>query len=193
MRHVLAFDLDGVLFNFNDAYAKLLAETHGSDLLPTENPYSCWDWDLLHGYLAETQRKVWSDIRASKTFWEKLTPLSGAAEVVKRLNKLAKDGTADVYYITNRHGLQVKAQTEKALYNLGCHYPTVLITADKVPILKALGVTMFVDDKLETIIEAHSVVNSFLLDSPWNKTGRPMHLDVVSSGQEALDRVGLWK
>lgn len=192
MKPVISLDLDGVIYDWCSAYAKLLAEEHGTDLAPV---FSSWDWDEKAGYPAAVIERVWKQhIWNSRNFWQGLQPLDGAAEAIRKINWLTKGGKASAYFITNRHGNGAKEQTEKSLYNLGLDYPTVLLAADKVPILKALGAALFVDDKLETVMQAHTEVpNTFLFDQPWNRDGRPVQVPVVTSVREALAQVGLWQ
>ena len=194
----IALDLDGVIFQFSPAYAKLLAEEHGADLLPagwedSDDVFCKWDWEAHHGYPPSTITKTLKRIGEDATFWQKLEPVEGAKGVVRDLNYLAKDGKVSCYYVTNRFGLKAKEQTNKALYELGCDYPTVLLASDKVPILKALDVVFFADDKLETATQAmtYKVPNTYLIDAPWNRSGRPEGLLVAKNVREALEKAGV--
>lgn len=162
-----------------------------------------WDWDLFYQYPKEVQSIVWRrDILASRTFWAKLSPVEGAGEVVRKLNFLSRGGV-DVYYISNRMGINAKLQSELALYELGADYPTVLLTSSKVPIIKSLGLTFYIDDKLETLLEIMRISGKekwntteshfFLLDAPYNREGRTSDLKVVSSIRDALVEAQLWR
>src|SRR5258706_7339654 len=77
----------------------------------------------------------------------------------------------EVYFITNRMGIRAKHQTEIWLYSLGMNYPTVIVTGDKLPILRSLGVNFFVDDRYETIMEvaeAKLPLKLYLRQAPYN-------------------------
>ena len=205
-KHRLGIDLDGVICEFNKAYARLLAEENGVDLLPSGwegNPevFHTWNWDAEFGYGPAVMDRVWQEhiIRSSK-FWEKLPVLPEAYGVIRQLDWLSKNDV-DVYFLTNRMGKNAKLQTEKFLYNEGMAYPTVILASNKVPIIRSLDLTFFVDDKLETMQELVSVANRdrwlsdkhfFLKDAPWNRAGR-RGLEVVGSVKEALELVGLWQ
>jgi len=203
----LSIDLDGVCAQFNEAYAKILIKESGRDLFPPgltweERPetFVCWDWDTFYGYTPQEIDKAWRHgIKNSTTFWEKLQPLEGATDAIKQLNRMAKSGD-DVYFLTNRIGYRAKYQTEKWLYAQGCDYPTVFLVADKVPVIRALGIHFVIDDKLETINDLARVVEEegwtgmkiYLKDAPYNREGRRQDIIVVGSINEALKAEGLW-
>src|SRR3990167_4806743 len=151
----LGVDLDGCIANFNLAYGKRLAEANGKDLLPEgwkDKPevFVTWNWDSWYGYSSEIQNLVWRrDIINNPTFWGTLKPLDGAVETIKKLNFMSKAGI-EVSFITHRMGLMVKTQTEKWLYDVGIDYPTVIIAEDKIPVIRAMKLNFYVDDKIET-------------------------------------------
>lgn len=200
----IAVDLDGCLLNFCSAYAKLLATENGTDLLPDRehNPDwpPCWDWDTAAGYSAEVQARVWRDhILSNPKFWSSLKPLPGAVEIIHQLNKLSSEGH-EVVFISNRAGVNAKRQSEISLYNLGMYYPSVILSSDKIPLIRSLGITFFLDDRLDTLLELVRVSERekwlgdwFLLDTPYNREGRIPQLKVVSSVKAALEAAGLWK
>ena len=202
----VGIDLDGVLCEFNHAYAKLLAQAHGKDLLPPDWPenrevFCCWGWDTHYGYPLALQQKVYTEqIRQNPKFWELLAPITGAGTVLKRLNRLSQDGDIDCYFITNRMGVNAKTQTEWWLYRHGFNLPTVLLTADKVPIIRSLGLSVYLDDRLPTMLELIQTAEKekwatetqfYLIDAPWNREGRVAGLRVVTTAQQALEEVNL--
>lgn len=164
-----------------------------------------WEWDEAAGYSKEVIDRTWGRITAKgSTFWKNLKPLPGAREVIRKLNGLSSRGT-EVAFLTNRFGHNVKRQTELALYNLGMSYPTVIIApsgAAKIPILRGVGADFFLDDRLDTLNQCvESAVEFgpmwkcqlFLLNKPYNQTGRLGGYSVVDTPQAALEAVGLWK
>lgn len=198
----LGFDIDGCFANFNTPYAKLLADENGSDLLPDgweSNPevFCTWHWDHHYGYPSEIQSRVMSrHILGSRKFWERLPSIEGAAETLRKLNFLSKDH--DVYFLTNRMGTGSKTQTEKWLYMHGFDYPTVLLASDKIPIIKALDLGFYIDDKLDTMTglceQDWAKGRAFYLqEAPWNKAGRPEELRVTPSVKGALIEAGIWR
>ena len=76
-----------------------------------------------------------------------------------RANKLF--GEHDIYFLTNRGGINAKRQTEVWLKEFVTHYhtPTVLLTNDvtginKGLLLRGLGANVFIDDKFENVQKA---------------------------------------
>lgn len=211
----LAFDIDGVFADFSTAYANLLIEVDGKDRLPEgwrNNPElhtPVWYWERHYGYSKEVEKNVWENhILKSKDFWYELEALPGAGETIHHINKLVQRGH-DVYFLTHRMGLKAKRQTEDWLNfiyddagNLrGMDNPTVLLSSDKTPILGALGINFYIDDKAETIVEASKLVDVtdpnkfqlFVKDAPYNRVQYPSgKVTVVGSVKDALEKAGLW-
>lgn len=202
---VLGCDLDGVLCQFNQSYARLLAQTNGQDLLPADWEYNaevfkCWDWDQAYGYSSDVIGQVWTKgILQNDTFWHDLHVMPGSYGSIKHLNQLTRDGHL-VYFITNRQGQQAKVQTEKWLYSRGMDRPTVLLSGNKIPLIHGLGINWFIDDRQETILEVAEYVEKFreggafrlyCMDAPYNKSAYPEMVRVVKSVGKALEDSGL--
>lgn len=197
----LAFDLDGCFVEFNAAYADLLIKTTGKDLFPKgwrdDHDLLCpvWEYASHFGYTQEQEDKAWELINRDPEFWKNLRPMFGARAALRHINQLAKRGH-DIYFITSRPGVMVKRQTEQWLYDMGIDFPTVIISFDKVPVLKGLKADMFLDDKLPTILAAAGVGtpvdSTFLFSRPYNRADRPENAEyVVTSVAEALERMKL--
>lgn len=208
----LGIDIDGCLANFSLAYGELLIKVSGQDRLPPgwktdPNFPSTWYWERAAGYSPAVEKEVWDKhIIKNPAFWEDLDCYEWAPETVRQLNRLSKKGN-DVYFITQRMGDRAKLQTEKWLYELGMDYPTVCLVAshtEKVPIIRALGIGFFVDDKAETIVDVSQLVKPleqtappfylYVKDAPYNRgveypNGKVKH---ASSVKDALEQTGLW-
>ncbi len=187
----IAFDIDGVLANFTDAYAKRLVKVSGENLLPTPLTIPNWDWDKHYGYTADQINATWENIIADGLFWQKLDPLA-EPEVFSRINVLSK--FHPVYFITNRVGKNCKQQTEKFLYTQGIYYPTVLIASNKKPIIDSLKIDFFIDDRLETMNELAPLKKPhfYLKDTTYNQTGRADGVTAVTDVKNALELANLW-
>lgn len=196
----LCIDLDGVIYAFNPAYAKALIKTSGEDKFPDgwqDDPAllaPVWDWDTYHGYNADQQMKTWKEciFPAKCKFWQKLDLMPGAKSAIIRLEGLTKAGHS-VYFLTHRSGDNAKLQTEKALYEAGMTYPTVLLCEanDKPYVARALRSDVFIDDKLDTVLAAIRLAlpNVFLIDAPYNRL--PHTCRVAANVNEALDLAGI--
>lgn len=197
----VCLDIDGVLADFNTAYHDLLVLVTGEDKFPqdydpTQPPV--WHWEHHFGYTSEQEALVWTNhILKSPDFWVKLKPLKDASRVLFALDQMVRFNEIELYFITNRHGLNAKLQTEKWLYNHGVSYPTVLIAADKLPLLRTLNPAFYIDDKLETANDVQGVsidgLQSWLLATSWNTEGRRPDLNVAYDLIYALKESGLWK
>jgi hypothetical protein len=185
----LAFDIDGCLAEFAQAYQKRLVKVTGENLFPKDFVIPCWDWDVFYGYTKQQIADTWDSIIKDKLFWYKLKPCC-EPEVLTRIGVLSKEHP--VYFLTNRMGDLCKQQTEKWLYDNGISYPTVIITSNKKPILDTLKVEFFVDDKLETMNELGVRPHYYLIDATYNQTGRVSGLNVASSVRDALEKANLW-
>jgi 5' nucleotidase, deoxy (Pyrimidine), cytosolic type C protein (NT5C) len=194
----LGIDIDGCLANFNKAYGNLLIQVTGVNLLPSEwdsHPDfpGVWDWDSAVGYSTQDIQAAWTKIVTSPRFWESLEPLDNAKDTVKALNRLGKKG-AEIYFLTHRMGLRSKVQTERWLYNLGMDYPTVILTGNKAPIAQNLGLTFFVDDKVENVNAvaiAWPKAQTFVVDRLYNRENREAGVKPATSVPDALKQAGI--
>lgn len=197
---ILAFDIDGCFADFTTTYGELLIKTSGKDLLPPgwrtdPNFPSVWYWEREAGY-GEWESKVWTEIiLPGDKFWKELKPLPSADMTLRHINRLAKQH--DVYFLTHRPGKSAKSQTEEWLYEFGINYPTVIVTGDKAPILKAIGADFFVDDKWETVAQVSDLfynvkpIHLFLQDAPYNRHIVPNTYERTDSVADALTKAGL--
>jgi uncharacterized HAD superfamily protein len=206
---IIAVDIDGCLSNFTDSYTRLIHEETGiqlpkaSDEWPTtwyfdREAFEKAGYDKIKARMIEGH--IWDRIKKNETFWVKLQPLPLAQVTVTRLNDLAREGH-DIYYLTHRMGIKAKLQTERWLYNLGMNFPAVIMSGNKVPILKSIGAEIFIDDKPDTIIEvAKSIrdeklpIRLYRKNAPYNQ--HPSWGDEVrsvGSVKEMLEKEGLWQ
>ena len=206
----LVIDVDGVVAFFTGAYAELLAYEAGGCKLHKgwqDDPSfpSRWDWEVPAGYDAATVSRVWQEhIIASDSFWRGLAPLPDTHYAMRRLNWLANDGLAEVYFLTHRMGNKAKHQTERWLYDKGgIDYPTVIISGpDKIPLLRDLQPDFFIDDKDSTMMDLIRTAerekwlegrNFYLKTAPYNMGAAHPKLKRAASLGDALKDAGLWE
>lgn len=108
-----------------------------------------WDWDLLRGYSKEEVKETWKNITTSPYFWAMLDPMEDAPGFLTEL----WHRPYEVYFITNRPGVQTQAQTATFLSQFGYRLPSVVVSAEKGACCAALGVDVYLDDKGENIID----------------------------------------
>jgi len=198
----LAVDIDGVLSNFCDAFAKILTDQTGMAFPKTSVDWpECWDWDRAAGVTPEQETAAWKTVWGDAEFWLNLRMFPETQLVATQLNYLSKIGH-EVVFITNRAGERAKNQTERWLYGIGIDYPTVLLAANKIPLIRLLGIDFFIDDNLDTVNEVARVAEEeklpvyghvYLKAAAYNRTGRRGDLKVVDGVLEALRLEGLWK
>jgi 5'(3')-deoxyribonucleotidase len=172
-KKIIGVDIDGVLAEFNSGFAARLRAVTGRDLLPEDitNP-PVWNWPTHFGYTEQEVSKAWDDCWQDPEFWLNLDAIGWVDMFFEDLAEL----DADVYFITDRKGINVKLQTECWLQEYGCEAPTVLIAGDKGPLAKALRLTHFLDDRdknCQAVAEATDT-QVFLLDRNYNRPSQSM-------------------
>ena len=171
----LGVDLDGCLADFNTAYTKLLIEIKGEDLFPPDrnddNFPTMWFYERAYGY-EDVEAEAWRYIKdGGNEFWHNLPSMPTAEGAILMLDLLA-NMEHDVYFITHRSGNDVKWQSEAWLQDRHMDNPTVLIAGNKAPIIQALELDFYIDDKPETIQELDTMkypIYLYLKDAPYNR------------------------
>ena len=198
----LAIDVDGVLSDFNRAFARKLVRESGLELLPKdwkENPQfpSTWDWD--DQYDQKIRWACWDAVVADTSdFWKTLDPLPQTKKALRCLHTASCAGI-EIVFITNRSGKMAKRHTEEWLYEMGINYPTVILGAEKAQILRSIGATHFIDDKLATMNECvllglntkRPVIQLYMPDAPYNRIGRLNGIQIVTDIWDFVQKVGL--
>ncbi len=168
---IRAFDIDGVLADFNSAYRVLIIERFGIELPPISDTFpEVWRWDKAAGLTNKQNNILWEHIKESN-FWANLEPTPQGGEALAHLWDLRYAGD-HIYFITSRPGGEAKWQTECWLEDHGYGGATVLMSSDKGSVCKGLGVEMFVDDKPENCLEVAldcPKAQVYLLDAPYNR------------------------
>jgi hypothetical protein len=210
----IGVDIDGVLSNFTDAYAALLTKETGFEFPKNSKEWPpVWFWERarferegIDPIIAKAiEKKVWAEniLHEGSTFWEdlQLFDLFRTRYAIKHLSLLGRKGH-EVYFLTHRMGYNAKHQTERWLFNNGMNMPTVILSGDKIPLIRSLKLDFFIDDKLETVHELYETAEKegwltgkhyFLQDAPYNREGRRLDLLVIGSITEALEAAGLWE
>ena len=178
---IIGFDVDGVLAAFIPAYQRLVIEHAGGLNLfhpGDDKEPPVWNWPELRGYGKVTVGKVWDTIKTSHDFWMNLGEAPGCSTLRMVILDLLR--RHEVYFITNRMGHNAKWQTEQWLrIHLGIDLPTVLLTADKGLVARALSLDCYIDDYIYNafgVIEQSPRTRMYLLDLPYNR---------VSPGEES--------
>lgn len=169
----IGIDVDGILGDFNTSFINKVIEVTGEDKFPPR-PFdiTTWNYPQAYGYTEEQTSAVWEVIKADDKFWAELPPYEETVECLEHLAALNEEGHY-IYFVTNRPGVKAKTQTEDWLNNNGfTDFPTVLISADKGGMAKALELDWYIDDKtgnITDVFEKSPNTNSFLRSRTWNE------------------------
>jgi hypothetical protein len=181
MPRILACDLDGIIFKFNDSYRREIQRMYKIDIGEETNEYpNVWYYERAVGVTKEQESAVWDYINSeygSYHFWRYMPVYDGAKEFLKA----AQQTFYDIYFVTARSGPKAQEATKQALWMLGIDNPKVIIAHDKVPHLLAIGATDFLDDRdknfedvlkwnAQPAMEASTCdAKLWMLDRPWNR------------------------
>lgn len=166
----IGFDVDGVLADFVSAHSELIKEKTGVELPAQSDSFpDIWSYDK-RALGEEKAREVFGEIANSFNFWMRLAPLPEGERILKQLSQI--ETSHQLYFITNRMGKTAKFQTEAWLLKW-FQLPTVLIAADKAPIIKSLGLELYIDDRPETCSEVAEATDGKTLvlmpERPYNR------------------------
>lgn len=193
----MAWIFDGVIFDFNTHFVSLARNRHHELVCPNVGPEWPTKWDYLDDYLEQWQLKsMWRYIcHQSPTFWRYCPQYPWSTELIN----VAHSNADMLYFITSRQGPMVQYQTVMALKDVAPHddhYGGVIPTPNaeaKIPIIKALNLSHYVDDKIETVQAVHQqcpTVSVAVWDQPWNReaTWLPNRLKTVADFTNWISR-----
>ena len=197
MKYVI--DVDGVLANFNSAFARLL-DPDGA-IIPVQKGTWPEMWNWPHQYFPRDYiDEAWERVHASPFFWQALGEFSWTRKVLAQLTLRCADGE-EVYFVTARPGTRVKYQTERWLRARGYQNPTVIVVPKKKwGVVNDLDADVVVDDKpkILTDIHAHATtsVRCYLQVHPYNMLFAGEHAErlgitPVSTPMKALQEEGM--
>lgn len=169
----LGIDIDGILSDFNAAFVEKMVEVTGEDkfgarpVVPTSWKYPTEQF----GYSVTQMTDTWSAVQRDPQFWSDLPKYPWTDAAMTALGALWQDNH-DIYFITDRKGINPKNQTEVWLDQFGTVAPTVLISAEKGMCARALNLDLYIDDKNENCIAVRDQSPKticVMLAQPWNE------------------------
>jgi uncharacterized HAD superfamily protein len=183
----IGVDIDDVLAEFIPAFRMFCIQLYGK---PELNTWPCdWGW-TNYGLTEEQIANVWKYIASIKDFHSQLFPKLGTS----RLRDL--DAAHELYFITARRqglGERPAIQTAKWLENwFQLDHPQVIVAANKIPLIEALDLDAFVDDRADTceaLYERKGKCVPYLLDAPHNKNCKYEDIQRVIDFNEFADRM----
>ena len=187
----LGIDVDGVLAQFNDAFAGRLAVLTGVDhiggVARRADAFPCWAWPKHFGYSKAEENAAWESVKRDHSFWAILRPYPDAKDALILLRSLRQNGH-DIYFITARPGEHAKLQTERWLMDHGMVVPTVLISSSKGTCSRGLRLDFYVDDRPENCLDTalfHDT-KTYLVSREWNRDFVDENVRRVANLSEAL-------
>jgi uncharacterized HAD superfamily protein len=190
----IGIDLDGVLVNFNNDYARLITELNPDISFPVNDPNwpPCWHYERAAGLTKAQESEVWRIITApTSLFWQHLPEYPETREACLLLQEMRLQGH-ELYFITSRPGRTAKVQTERWLMSKGLISPTVLVVSQmslKAPLEEGLELDAFIDDKPENCddaVKARPEAAVFMPDRPYNRESNNPGVVRVKNIVEAL-------
>lgn len=186
----IAFDLDGVIFQFDAAVFELINQLNLREQFPDlprhEGEITEWNWGVDDSFW----RIIWTRISNNPDFWIGLRPYLDALRLRDRIKPYA--------YITARP--VPSAVTYESLIRNGFPTNALIETVDphntnKVDFIREHGINFYVEDKLETFLAVNAETDCicFLIDRPYNQfeseEDQPFADLRVKNLEEFLDRV----
>lgn len=155
------FDVDGVVADFNTAFADL-CRRYGASV--PHGPPTTWDWVPV-----QCEDVAFTYVRDHPRWWLSLSPIPGLDEA--GLRELVR--RHDVSFLTARDASS-RITTRWLWEKLAVRAPVITVSEwrDKIHVLRGLRADGFADDHGETISLARSCLGpeteSVLIAQPWN-------------------------
>lgn len=190
---VIGIDVDGVLANFFPPYEKLwIKYAGGVNLFPPDTLPPTWNWPEFYGYDPSLASKVWADIKTDPDFWFNEDAMPGADDFIAAIS----NSSHEVYFITDRPGIEPQNQTSEWLIQHGYLDPSVIISRKgKGVVCDALSIDYYIDDKAENIkdvVKKSPSTKVFCLDYPYNREKADLLVGsiVITSLEDFLGQIG---
>jgi hypothetical protein len=166
----IAFDLDGVLADFESAYRRVEERLFGAGFVESATPVpeARAQAEEEAGASVETadrgprpgnhRERVWREIQATKDFWTTLQPIDVSA--IARIHDMAARHRWEVMFITQRPhtaGETVQRQTQRWLVRQGFELPSVMVLrGSRGKVAEALHLDFVVDDSVQNCVDVVS-------------------------------------
>jgi uncharacterized HAD superfamily protein len=163
----IGIDLDGVVCSFTTAACDFFREKFGKDVHPIAQ--TSWDFSSL-GITQKEEDIFWAHVHSTPNWWTTLPREDGTY----RLGEVCKNH--DVFFITNRRqeSVGLPIQDQSAYWLRDEHhisFPCVIAVKKKGPVVAALDLDYFIDDKdrnLEEIAASSQTCVLHVKHQPYN-------------------------
>lgn len=176
-------DVDNVLEDLNTAWVNAINEKYGT----TTKPEDIRSWDIEKYFEGLSRTQVFSPLH-KKEFWEKLEPMDGAREYLKRL---IEDGN-EIFIVTSCHPDTIKPKLKFLSKNFSfIPFKNIIITSHK----KMIKGDVLIDDAPYNFLLEGDRPYGILMDAPHNRSfdEEPHAICRVSSWEDIYDYINLIK
>lgn len=181
-------DLDGVIVDMHKGFADIVNQLW-LGRIPAGREYPP-DWDMTSLGLTNGELgKAWARVKTTRNWWLSLPAMTDNVGAIFRHRLMHPED--EIFYVTARttetEGLPIMHQSQRwlemcGIAGLGTAVIVVPTGSRKIDIYEEIGVEYAIDDSLDIVHEGSHVI--YLLDRPWNQTGRVVGLDTVKGLDE---------
>lgn len=166
----IGIDMDDVLVDFIGTFHDEAERVLGRTFPPTASTWEFDNWKISRDDLD----KVWKNIVDTVGWFDYCKFFESVPKLLRNL-----DWSHDLFFITSRpdtFGTYANKQVARQLGVIGIECPTVIVARDKGPIVAALGLDVFIDDRYENL---RSIANEtthtrlFMKNMPHNSMHKP--------------------
>jgi len=164
----IVLDIDGVLADFNTAYAELLEMTGGVQIDRTPPWPSKWAWPQEVA-TPEICASTWHYVENIPEWWEAIPPYDEVIALRDYGTLAALFNNYDVQLVTSRPRI-MRDPSEAWIANLlGRYVGVICIEGPKGPFAVALGADIIIDDVEANLVDGPP--NRILIHKPWSTNG----------------------
>ena len=153
---LLALDVDGVILNFDNFYAKFAYEKFGV----TIQDKTAWNMNKRYGLSEKQDKEIWQII--NKSNWTKLPIFEDVKKAVKIINQLQSKSNLDVIFVSSFNQQYFDGRfhdLQCAGFNLNKHQLIACGTGNKskLDFIKTEKIDWFVDDRITNLYNVSSI------------------------------------
>ena len=169
----IGFDLDGVLYDFHTTVQDYYKIYKGIDMPKDE---------FWLNYFPSLSKEEQDNVLRTPMFYSTKFPLPSMMRTLYEIDSMAEV----IFYITSRPK-DVELTTKQYLrkHNFP-KYKNVIVTDDKLPYIKLLKLTYFVDDKVEILDDICLATNAIQFLQPWNQHFKNYRVPVAKTHGDIL-------
>ena len=164
---LLALDVDGVILNFDDFYAKVAYEKFGE--IATIKDKKAWNMNQRYGLSEKQDKEIWQIIWQiiNKSNWTKLPIFEDVKQAVKIINQLQSKSDLEVIFVSSFNQKYFDGRfhdLQCAGFNLDKHQLIACGTGNKskLDFIKAEKINWFVDDRITNLYDVSPISKNLI-------------------------------